>query len=679
MHTPRWLHRHPVLAGTGLAFVLLLVVLIGMLSITNWNFARGTVAKAIGAATDRTVRIDGDLSARLLSMRPEVRLERLVIGNPEWAADEDFATVDRLVAALELKELFKGNLAFNRLEIYNPKVLLINEEDGRQNFVFHTPDGDPEAENDGTDAEEAEPPDWPGVRHFTLRGGQLTVRDAKHKLTFTGTVDASEHSAQPEAVPFRLQGKGTLNGEPFVMLLKGGPLANIDMDEPYAFVGYVVAGKTHASVRGTFREPFDVATITTDFSVSGDNLAHLYYLTDLALPFTPPYRLAGAIESGERTVKVNGLYGTVGKSDIRGDVSVQLAKRPKLTADLRSKSLNLADLSPAFGKGVRVDPKTGEALESEAPAKMPPQKLLPTYRFEFDRLRSMNAEVALHADSIQTNKVPLTGVNFKVTLDDGVLKLNPAIFTLPQGTIAANVQIDARQEIAKTTLDLRVKDVKLEQLKGQQAAEGPLGGTLHARLQLKGTGNSVHDIAANATGQINAVIPNGEVRKAFAELTGINVANGLGLLLADDKSRTGVRCGVASIKIEAGDLQVEQLVFDTDSVFITGKGKIDLDSEQMDLEIAGNPKKVRLLRLRTPVTLEGPMRKPNVGVGKEDVAKQAGIAAVLGALVAPITAAIAFIDPGLAKDADCAALLAEAAPKAAPTKVATQQKPATKG
>jgi hypothetical protein len=38
------------------------------------------------------------------------------------------------------------------------------------------------------------------------------------------------------------------------------------------------------------------------------------------------------------------------------------------------------------------------------------------------------------------------------------------------------------------------------------------------------------------------------VREAFAELTGINVTRGLGLLLTEDQSTIAIRCGVASFR-----------------------------------------------------------------------------------------------------------------------------------
>jgi hypothetical protein len=91
---------------------------------------------------------------------------------------------------------------------------------------------------------------------------------------------------------------------------------------------------------------------------------------------------------------------------------------------------------------------------------------------------------------------------------------------------------------------MRVKDVQLAQLKGKTAsASPPLDGVLQARLVLDGTGDSGHRVLASSSGSVTAVVPRGDVRAAFAELTGIDVAEGRGLLLKKPDARDSIRCG----------------------------------------------------------------------------------------------------------------------------------------
>ena len=73
------------------------------------------------------------------------------------------------------------------------------------------------------------------------------------------------------------------------------------------------------------------------FVVTGDDLADVFYLTGLALPNTPKYRLAATVHVVGTQFKVDDLKGRLGSSDIAGQGEVETAgARPKLTAKLSS-------------------------------------------------------------------------------------------------------------------------------------------------------------------------------------------------------------------------------------------------------------------------------------------------------------------------------------------------------
>src|SRR5690606_38460972 len=116
----------------------------------------------------------------------------------------------------------------------------------------------------------------------------------------------------------------------------------------------------------------------------------------------------------------------------------------------------------------------------------------------------------------------------------------------------------------------RLSGVRLEQFKPKSSKDPPLEGTLLGRAVLRGVGDSPHEIVSSSNGSVVLVVPRGEVREAFAELTGINVARGLGLLLGDETEKTGIRCGLADFQINDGIVRSQNIVFDTDDVLITG-------------------------------------------------------------------------------------------------------------
>jgi uncharacterized protein involved in outer membrane biogenesis len=119
---------------------------------------------------------------------------------------------------------------------------------------------------------------------------------------------------------------------------------------------------------------------------------------------------------------------------------------------------------------------------------------------------------------------------------------------------------------------------------------------------------------------------------------------------------------VAKFQVEQGQLDAKTMVLDTTNILITGRGGINLATERLDLSLHGDPKKVRLVRLRSPIRVGGSLSKPQVGIKPDKALLQAGTGTVLGTLLTPIAAILAFVDPGLAKDADCSALVAQADP-----------------
>jgi hypothetical protein len=210
-------------------------------------------------------------------------------------------------------------------------------------------------------------------------------------------------------------------------------------------------------------------------------------------------------------------------------------------------------------------------------------------------------------------------------------------------------------------LDVRMKDIQLAQLKGKAPdAKAPFSGLMQARAVTDGRGDSLHQVMASANGTFTAILPQGEANAALTELTGINVINGLGLLLKKPQDREPIRCGVAQFQIEQGVMRAQTLIFDTKDVRISGRGEVRLGPEELDLSVRGEPKKLRLARLRAPIEINGHILDPKIGINVGATAKQGALAAALSGALSPIAAVLAFVDPGLAKDENCAALLGAA-------------------
>ena len=658
------------LAWTGIVLGVLVAAILLTLALVDWNALKGPIERFASARSGRAVSIAGKLDVHLWSWTPSVSIEGLAIGNPPWETAKPMAQIERLQVQLKLLPLLRGDVILPRVELIHPEVYLHRDRSGRANWTFES--------KRPTNAPAGRPPKLPVVRDFLIQGGVLTVRDDILKLSVDGTIQAHEKASEQDPKAFRLDGKGTLNEQPFAARVAGGPLINLDPDHPYPFDLAIEAGDIRIRANGSVHKPFDLGRVSLNVSAGGGDLADLYYLTQLALPNTPPFKLSATVERNVSRIHVSNLRGTVGKSDLGGDLLVDVSrKRPAISGHLESNELTLSDLAAPLGAkpktagtlaGVPEAPKPSKKGAEEAPPS-PDARLFPTARLQVARVRAMDADVKFRARSIHAGSLPLQQVAFDIRLDDGVLSLQPFAFEMPQGKLSGTVRIDARGEVPRTRLDVRVKDIQLDQLKGKAPdAKPPLGGVVQARAVFEGKGDSVHDFMADANGSVSVVVPNGQVNAAFAELTGINVARGVGLLLKGGDERAEIRCGVAQFDVQRGTMHAQNVLFDTTNVKISGRGEVRLGPEELDLSIKGDPKKLRLARLRTPIEVRGHLRKPSVGIDAGKTLKQGAMAAAVGAALTPMAAVLAFIDPGLAKDENCAALLSTA--QTPPTKTA---------
>lgn len=643
---------------TGGVLAGLAIIVAILIAIWDWNWFRGPLAHYASARMHREVTIAGDLHVDIFSWQPSATIDGVRIANPAWRAGQPMADIQRIAVRIRLVPLFRGQTDLRLLRFDRPNVNLYRDAQGRANWDF-------------SDGRKSEPMKLPPIRSFIINEGKLTYNDVKLGLTFSGTINASERLGEANE-GFRLAGNGSLNREAFTLRVTGGPLLNIERDKPYPFDADIRAGDTYVTARGAIPKPFDMGQFYMNLTARGPDLANLYGLTGIALPNTPPYRLNGRLTRDQQLFKITGLNGRVGDSDLAGELSVNNSdKRPMLKANLRSRSLDFDDLGAIFGGAPGTGPgETKNAGQVVIARQMAAQeRLFPDTTLAVDRIRAIDADVTYKALTIRDAPIRLRAAQVRVRLDNGMLRADPLRMDLPQGNIAGFVNLDARKATPVTSLDLRLTNARIEQLLPVgTGGRAPITGALTGRAKLTGAGNSVHKAVANADGEVLVVVPGGEIREAFAELLGINVVRGLGLLLSKNEDTVPVRCAVAHFQANDGVLHARNIVFDTKPVVGRGSGTINLDTERMAFRIDGKAKNFRLIRLLSPVTITGPIRSPKFGVQPGKAIAQGGIAVALGALVNPLAAVIPFIDPGTGKDANCGALIASAGREGAPVK-----------
>ncbi|HWF01808.1 MAG TPA: AsmA family protein [Caulobacteraceae bacterium] len=638
----RW---RPVSILLGLALLILIVVAI----LFRWDWLRGPLARTISGRLHRPVEITGHLQVHPWSSTPTATVTGLVIGNPAWAPKKPMIQMPRLTISVRLWPLLEGKTILPLVEADSPRVDMLRDATGRETWQF----GPPSAQN--------KPLKLPAINHLVIRDGRLDYRDERRRLFFNGVVSSSEEVGGAGHGRFVFDGRGSLNKALFIAHVTGGSLAKVDPTRPYDFTAHITAGPTRARLDGRIDHPFDFDAVSGHLALTGPDLADVYEVTGLALPNTPPYDLAAGFARRGDVFALRKIRGTVGRSDLAGAITVSKRKgRRFVDANLASAHLRLADLVAVIGGAPRHP--AGQPLspmEKVVAAKLTAEhRLLPDTRLDASRLKAMDARIVYRAAAIDAGRTPMHDLSLSGLLDRGDLVVDPLDVGFAHGRLGGSFEIDARPKVQRDSLDLRFSGVALQDLVHSKSGHPPAEGQLFARAHLTSTGDSVRAAAAHANGTVSLAVPGGALRQSFVELTGIDVAKSFLLLISNNKQDTSLRCAVADFRARDGVLQATQILADTSVVQVHGAGDIDLRDERMALKFQGKPKKFRLLRLDAPITLTGPIEHPKPGVDIVKAAPQVLGSVALGVLAAPAVAILPFIAPGLAKNADCSALLA---------------------
>lgn len=619
-------------AGLAAAFAAIILAIALLAAAIDAGYLRGPFIRFLSAHSGRQIQIDGRLEAHLFSFHPRLSAERVTIGNPAWTPTGVTAEVGKISLAIELP-WFGHGFGIERIETDATTLHLIRDTQGRANWQLRAPI---KGQGGGS---------LPVIHSLSMLNLRVDLADLRRHLEFDGVVSVHDANDARGAGSLQIEGTGQLNTKAVTFELTGDPLAGISRRNPYHFSFDERSSGSRLTGHGFLLRPFQFDALDTSFEATGADLKDLYFLTGVSLLNTGAYHLSGNLSRRATHTRFTELVLTSGESDARGEVFIDSSgDRPLIDADLSSQFLRLSDL------GLRAAGREPEDA---------PKLLLSNATVSVDALRRSDTAANYHAVRVEVGKVTLRKVAAKLTIDHGILILAPLSANLLEGKLIAQVRLDATKDVPAADVDLKFSDLQLALLDHKIKGPPPMDGLVRARITVKGQGNSIHQIAATANGTLSAVLPHGTVRDSFAELTGIDLG-GLGLLLTKNMRETGVRCGVASFEAHQGTLTAQSLVVDTDPVLITGGGMVHMDSESLDLAFRGHPKHMRLLRLRSPILVRGTLVHPSIDLQARNSIAQTAEAVALGVVLTPLAAVLAFVDPGLAKDADCAALLADA-------------------
>ncbi|AIQ98802.1 AsmA family protein [Pluralibacter gergoviae] len=667
-----------IVSGT---LVLLIVVAIIFIATFDWNRLKPTINQKVSAELNRPFAIRGDLGVvweRQPSERgwrswvpwPHVHADDVILGNPPDIPQVTMVHLPRVEATLAPLSLLSKTVYLPWIKLVQPDARIIRLSEKTNNWTFNLA-SDKEGDKD------KQPSAWSfRLDNILFDRGRIAIDDKVTRadieilvdplgkpLPFSEvTGDAGKGDKKAGDYVFGLKASGRYNGEPLTGSGKiGGMLALKSEGTPFPVQADFRSGNTRVAFSGTVNDPMKMGGVDLRLKFSGDSLGNLYDLTGVLLPDSPPFetdgRLVAKIDADKGSVfDYRDFNGRIGDSDIHGSLKYATGKpRPKLSGDLVSKQLRLADLGPLIGVDSGKGTKSAEVKKDVQPA----DKVLPYDRFETDKWDVMDADVRFKGNRIEHGTtLPLNNLSTHVILENGDLRLQPIKFGMASGTIDADIHLAGNRKPMRGEADIQARRLRLKELMPKAEMMQKTIGELNGDAKLQGTGNSVAALLGSSNGSLKLLMNDGVVSRNLMEILGLNVGNFIvGQIFGDDEVR--VNCAAANLDIRSGVVTPRIFAFDTQNALVNVTGNLRFASEQMDLTIDPESKGLRVITLRSPLYVRGTFKHPDYGVKPGPLIVRGAVAAALATLVTPAAALLALISPSEGDNNQCHAILSQ--------------------
>ncbi|MDT8759305.1 AsmA family protein [Sphingomonas psychrotolerans] len=650
--------RHARALGTPLASVIAVIAtLLGLivlawtvLFVTKGRFLKHTFEKVVAAQTHRDVKVAGDFQLYFAPFNVRFLAEGLTVSNPEWAGRGNFFSAKRIDTRISTWSLFSHKYRFNWVGLEDGHVDLQWDKAGKRNtWTF-------------SEKKQGDPFELPAIRRALVQGTLIRYVDPRMQIEAGIRVHTVEATDTRLDNAVRFDGNGTARGTRFTMngaLLS--PNATVSGGENKLQL-HVEGVRTAIDVSGTLPGATEIEGADLHIDARGQNLADVFAVAGIAVPDTRSYRLRSAMTKRGDEWRFTGMRGRFGDSDLSGKFTVAL-KEPRLllTADLATRVLDIVDAGPFIG----YSPQQSEAGAVVTQAAGTP-RILPDAPLRVEALKNFDAKVNWTVRTVRAESLPVSNITLGLDLDNRLLKLSPLNFSLARGTVNSDITINARREPVFTDYDIRLSPTPMGVLlAGFGVEESGTTGTLKARVQMTGSGNSVRDSLANSNGRIAVILPKGSFWTRNVQLSELDIGTFVQKMFEKKlKEPVQINCGLIGFTVRNGIAAADPILIDTEKNVMLGRGGFSFKNETIDMAFRADSKKFSLFAGQSPVGIGGYFARPSIDVISPELLGRAGAGLGLGIVASPFAAVIAFVDVGDAKAADCGPVLAGASARA---------------
>lgn len=299
-------------------------------------------------------------------------------------------------------------------------------------------------------------------------------------------------------------------------------------------------------------------------------------------------------------------------SQLTGNLSIPDPQGPAIRFDLAVDKINLDRYLPPSAE------ETTQTSQGSPPASAAGESV------SLAPVRQLDVEGELRIDQLIAAKLKTRDVRLPVKLKQGILTLQPVTAKLYQGTLQSGIELDARNQQPRMTLENVLTGIQAGPLLKDLIGEDRLMGTAQLNSQLNWQGMDAAAVKRSLNGVSRFTFRDGAVkgvnlgrlvRQAKAALAGRSLPpEKQGLAQTDFSELSG------SVQFVNGLAKNDDLIAKSPLLRITGQGVANLVKEQIDYQLVttvvgtaqgqGGEDLAELKGIPIPIKVTGPLAEP---------------------------------------------------------------------
>jgi uncharacterized protein involved in outer membrane biogenesis len=336
-------------------------------------------------------------------------------------------------------------------------------------------------------------------------------------------------------------------------------------------------------------------------------------LLDVSVPAMGAISYTGQLSGDLDTWKLSGKA-QVGRTVIEENLTgSRRGVRPRIAGELSIPVLHLAD----FG--------VGSAGTSDADGAPISETVVTSFVSSVAPLRALDLALNVEIGQVEGTKLSIGRGKFDLTLQDGVLRLDPAQFDFVAGTALLHATADTRAKPPRIDLSLHADDVQLGQFLLAIGKTPSMTGELALILKLQTAGDSARPLLASLNGEGHFAIQRGGVVLSRLHLATADVMTwllagaqrGTGLLRGITASgQTRLDCFAGNFVVADGIATTQSLLMKTPLTVSRAAGTVNLVDRTIDLEVHLRATRGSAFDPSSVYRIQGPLADPAVEFSK---------------------------------------------------------------